>query len=111
MADGFAVNTEQLRHSGGRFDALGRERSAQASTLRGQLAGDVGVWGADEPGSAFGSSYAEIAEAAGRALSSIGAGLSGRGGTLREVAADIETVDDQQAMELQRIADELGSAR
>ncbi|QGK70797.1 hypothetical protein GIY23_15890 [Allosaccharopolyspora coralli] len=111
MTNGFAVNTEHLRQSGGRLRALGDERSAHANARRFQLSGSNAVWGTDEPGLAFGSAYGEVAHLAGRALESVGQGIAGLGTVLREIADDIETTDDQHAAALQRIADELGPPR
>lgn len=99
MGDGFTVRPDQLRSAGAELAGVGTGLDGQT----GQLRGDASIWGADDEGSAFGSSYTEVASAAQEAMRALVAELGSVGERMTAMADDYDTLDGDSAGSLRSI--------
>lgn len=76
---------------------LGSRLGDRLSSIRAEQAGSASVWGGDDPGSAFGAAYVEVAQTAGEALAALADALDTVGANLAAMADTTEASEQANA--------------
>ena len=100
MGAAVVVDPDGLRGTGPRFDAIADGVAAVLRRLGSALDAEGSCWGADEPGTTFGSSYAPAAERARAALALLQAAVTDVGASVRLAAANAEASDGRATTRL-----------
>jgi uncharacterized protein YukE len=89
MGDEYLISAGRLHGSAGELQQVG----GQFSTGTGALTGSAAIWGADEPGNAFGGAYQQVAQLMSEAIQAVTEGMSAISTNLHTMGGNVESAE------------------